>query len=143
MRKSGTTVILVTHAAHRLPFADSIIALNQNGEIAEQGSFDYLMQHGTYVASIAAKHKREDNDNLPDEPLETTVSFRNPAESEEIARAEDETSRRVGDWSTYLYYIRACGWTGTFCFLAGMVCFGLFMKLPGVYSKSQTANGSC
>jgi ATP-binding cassette, subfamily C (CFTR/MRP), member 1 len=132
LRKSGTTVILVTHAAHRLSFADNILVLGAGGQIAEQGTFGYLMQHGTYVPGLAAKHKTEYEDQAVDKPLAVVDSYRNPAEDDEIARAAEDVNRQVGDWSTYLYYIRSCGLGNTICFLGGVVGFGVFMKMPGM-----------
>ena len=43
LRRLGTTVTLVTHAAHRLSYADQIIALSVQGTVSEQGTFEQLL----------------------------------------------------------------------------------------------------
>ena len=55
-----TTVLLVTHAVHRLPYSNHVIALDIMGRIAEQGSFDVLKDSGGYVQGLASKLKGED-----------------------------------------------------------------------------------
>jgi ATP-binding cassette, subfamily C (CFTR/MRP), member 1 len=39
IRELGTTVVFVTHAVPRLPYADYILAMNSNGTTAEQGTY--------------------------------------------------------------------------------------------------------
>ena len=56
------TVLLVTHAAHRLSYADHIIALAADGTISEQGTFPKLMSRRGYVSNLAARHKTENED---------------------------------------------------------------------------------
>ena len=54
LRRLGTTVILVTHAAHRLSYSDHIIALSVRGTVLEQGKFEQLVVNDGYVAGLAA-----------------------------------------------------------------------------------------
>ena len=43
LRRLGATIILVTHAAHRLSYADHIISLSAQGSVSEQGKFQHLV----------------------------------------------------------------------------------------------------
>jgi ATP-binding cassette subfamily C (CFTR/MRP) protein 1 len=56
LHRLGTTVILVTHAAHRLSYADHIIALSAHGTILEQGKLVDLLADNGYVAGLAARN---------------------------------------------------------------------------------------
>ena len=52
LRRQSTTVILASSSTKRLPFADHIIVLGENGEIAEQGSFKELTASGGFVSEL-------------------------------------------------------------------------------------------
>lgn len=137
------TVILVTHAAHRLGFADNIIVLNFEGQISEQGTYNHLKKHGIYVPSLVTTHKSEHQRFEIEEPMTSLDTYRSHAAAdEEVVKAAEDASRKVGDWSTYLYYIQACGWMNTCGFLLGMVIFGVFKLLPGksTFSKVNLNN---
>jgi ATP-binding cassette subfamily C (CFTR/MRP) protein 1 len=62
-----TTVLLVTHAVHRLPYSHHVIALDAMGRIAEQGPFEVLKRSGGYVQGLAAKLKGEDDSSSEDD----------------------------------------------------------------------------
>ena len=138
IRKEKMTTILVTHATHRLPYADQIIVLNENGRVAEQGSFEHLMHHGSYVPTVVGRHHQD----LEAEKTEDTVvpmdTYRSHLEEVEIERAAAEMTRQVGDLSTYKYYFAACGWINTLVFFATVAGFGIFLKLPGEKTKSYS-----
>ncbi|MCJ1383039.1 hypothetical protein MMC17_006152 [Xylographa soralifera] len=63
----GASVLLATHAVHRLSYADHIIAMNESGWIAEQGSLQQLRVAGRYLQSLATKHKEEDRTKVDNE----------------------------------------------------------------------------
>lgn len=131
LKKNEVTVILVTHAAHRLSYADNIIILNEDGRVSEQGTYQHLVQHGTYIRSLLIQQKIQSEIADAEETSTKVGSFRTPAQTDEIARAAADINRPVGDWQTYLFYARSCGWINTICFTIGMIGFGVFMRMPG------------
>lgn len=52
LRCRQATVVLSTHSVSYLPFADHIIALNENGSISEQGTFQELVVNRGYVHGL-------------------------------------------------------------------------------------------
>jgi ABC-type multidrug transport system ATPase subunit len=129
-RKMGTTVLLVTHAVHRLPYSNHIIALDRSGHVSEQGTFDELKNSGGYVQSLAAKHKEEDESNVK---AEVTVQTSNKpllvAEDEDTELEVAELNRRTGDFSVYKYYFAAMGWKQNTVFALCIILWGVGTKL--------------
>lgn len=123
LRTRGITVILVTHAAHRLSYADHIIALTPKGSIAEQGQLQHLLSKNGYVAGLAARHTEE-----RDEPTKEDPSPSKAVANDELARREAaaDLKRPTGDWAVYKYYFRSTGWCNIAIWSA-MVCLYAFL----------------
>ncbi|KAF7558681.1 hypothetical protein G7046_g5481 [Stylonectria norvegica] len=104
LRKNGTTVILATHAVHRLPDADHIIALAQDGRIIEQGSFQELRSYGGYVESLDisshVKGEADDETSLESDSTGPETAF--------VAGTNDKGDEEVAsDASVFKYYFQA------------------------------------
>lgn len=126
LRKLGVTVILVTHAAHRLSYADHIIALDNKGAISEQGTFDELMKSDGYVSHLSARHKTENGGGAIEQPpLPTDPKSLVPETSAEVIDPP------VSDMTVYKYYFEACGWVNTGLFFALLATHAFFLKFPG------------
>lgn len=128
LRRVGATVILVTHAAHRLSYADHIIALSAQGTVSEQGKFEELVANDGYVANLAARHMIE-AENVPGEdvvPLNTKAG-------DDTARqnAAADLERPIGNWEIYKYYFSSAGWRNVGVWTILMVCYCLLLKFPG------------
>jgi ATP-binding cassette subfamily C (CFTR/MRP) protein 1 len=127
------TVLLVTHAVHRLPYSNHVIALDAMGRIAEQGSFNKLKDSGGYVQGLATKLKGEDDssseedaaDGLP--PIKLVPTF--PADHEEFNAKTEELNRQTGDFQVYKYYFASIGWKDTTIFVFFVVLYGTAGKL--------------
>lgn len=131
LRKTRTTVILATHAVHRLPFADHVIALSADGQIAEQGTFQHLMAHGKYVPTLSSKRRLEEEHAATEEQPPVLEALSNPAEGRVLERAVEDANRSSGDWAIWRYYFRTTGLGNVAGYLASMLSFGIFMKMPG------------
>jgi ATP-binding cassette subfamily C (CFTR/MRP) protein 1 len=127
LRKLGVTVVLVTHAAHRLSYADHIVSLEKGGSISEQGTFDELMKSGGYVSLLTARHKSENGGGASEESTESTDP---KAINPEISA--ESLDPPVGDLAVYNYYFDACGWTNMGIFFVLMASFAFFILFPGV-----------
>lgn len=126
LRQLGTTVILVTHAAHRLSYSDHIIALSRKGTVSEQGRFEDLLLSNGYVAGLAARHTAEGED-TPKEHVPPK------------AKLDDDTARRnaaadlhrpIGNWATYKYYFTSLGWRDVGVWMVLMLCFSMLLQFP-------------
>lgn len=131
LRRSETTVILVTHAVHRLPYADHIIALDAHGRIAEQGSFERLRASNGYIASIATKHRYEGS--RSNDETEVHLSSTEPQiriiELEGAKTLDADIIRPNGEFSTYKYYFGSIGWSRSLLSALILALSGISVKL--------------
>ncbi|OCL12604.1 P-loop containing nucleoside triphosphate hydrolase protein [Glonium stellatum] len=130
LRGSDTTVILVTNAVHRLSQADYIIALDQDGTITEQGTFDELYHLDGYVNSLSLTGRsiyRQDNERALKGFKASLVSLKAPNS------IEDETA--AGDLTIYQYYIQTFGWKRWMIFTFFCSLYGFGTAFPNVWIK--------
>ncbi|THV45348.1 hypothetical protein BGAL_0499g00020 [Botrytis galanthina] len=133
-QEMGTTVILVTHAVHRLAYSDYIIALDQSSQIIEQGTFDYLKTSGGYVENLETRHRSEDHDSEEVDTKETTQK-QSPfatVENDDLMNEVADLDRQTGGASVYQYYFASIGWVPTGIFFILILIFGAASKLPEI-----------
>lgn len=130
-RRLGTTVILATHAVHRLSYADRIVALDSAGRVAEQGSIADLSLSDGYVGKLAAKSKREGTPtaSVDSEDIEPASKPNRPVELPNPKTEVNDLSRPVGELSTYKYYFASIGWSRCFLSLSFLLGAGVSIKL--------------
>ena len=142
-RKMGTTVLMVTHAVHRLGYADHIIALSKGGSIAEQGTLSQLEAAGGYVAMLETKQLGEsdqEKDSYAEHDANTDTALPElGAEATDIGAAEEDLNRRSGDLSLYAYYFGSVHWSSTVLWSSLFVLFGVASKLTGLLVNFWTA----
>lgn len=120
LKHLNATVVLGTHAIHRAPYADHIIALDSSGQISEQGNFEELIQAGGYVQSLAVNHKFDngtvalDLEDLSAEPRDEITAT--------ASASNDDSVPLNGELSTYKYYFASIGWSRS------CLSFGLAMS---------------
>ncbi|KAK7403629.1 hypothetical protein QQX98_010594 [Neonectria punicea] len=105
LMKNGTTVILATHAVHRLPESDHIIAIDQHGRLIEQGPFFKLRSSGGYIESLDISRHSEDDEE--DESPSRSDTEGESKSSEPKAKESDEVQDAPSDTSVFLYYFKA------------------------------------
>ena len=126
--------MLTVFAAKRLPYADHVISLGDDGKVAEQGTFKQLDAAGGYVSNF----------NLPPPdwayiPLHESFidrqaladSVRPGADISKLTDLEqDDASRRMGDLSIYLYYVQSIGWIPTMIFVIAITIYIFCVSFP-------------
>ncbi|KAH6677549.1 P-loop containing nucleoside triphosphate hydrolase protein [Halenospora varia] len=127
-REAGTTVIMTTNNINRLPYADNIIVLGEDGKLAQQGTFSELNSSKGYVQSLDVQDQDTTSNKtvkgaIPQEPLA------NPAN--EIPR--DEGDRRTGDTTIYVYYFKVMGFTRSSVFVLGLSIYVVFVTYPHIW----------
>ncbi|KAL2062648.1 hypothetical protein VTL71DRAFT_5720 [Oculimacula yallundae] len=135
LRQLGTTVILVTHAVHRLSYSDHIISLNSSGSISEQGTFQQVMSSDGYVANLAARHTTESEDGIAESPAPPKA----PTDDTARQNATADLNRPVGNWSVYKYYFASAGWRNVWVLAGLTVCNAAFERFPDVWVKFWTS----
>ena len=133
-RKLYNTVLLVTHAVHRLAYADHIIAMKHDGSIAEQGTLEQLEAAGGYVAQLRARSRvgnSEDETQLHRQQQNTTAGIPPGREDDmdELGVAEEDSARQHGDLSLYSYYFGSVHWASTVLWVTCFVLYGVSTKL--------------
>ncbi|KIW17984.1 hypothetical protein PV08_02270 [Exophiala spinifera] len=136
LRQLGTTILLATHAAHRLSYADYIIVLSAQGTISEEGTFSELMSSEGYISILAARHKPE----VESVTLENKILSRNskPA-NENRGDYSQEMVPTLGDIQVYKYYFGAIGWLNTAAFVCLIMSFAFFSRFPDAWMKFWTS----
>ena len=129
LRKLGTTLILVTHAVKRLPYADHIISLDATGRITEQGNLGQLRRSGGYVEGLTTKHKYESESNSNGDSADVSSTQPGKSVTQKTATTEENLKRQTGEWSTYKYYFASIGWSRSFLSLFYLVLSGVTVKL--------------
>lgn len=139
LRRRKATVVLSTHSVRYLPFADHIIALNENGTISEQGTFQELVVNRGYVYSLNVEH-RTDQHSIDEESLPTGVTKHAGSLKSAAAigpgdanKSEDEHSRMFGDVQVYKHYFARIGILSQLAFLVSAVAWGFFYSFPTVW----------
>jgi ATP-binding cassette subfamily C (CFTR/MRP) protein 1 len=147
IRRRNTTAVLCTHAVRHLPSADHIIALSQDGRIAEQGTFDDLAFLGGYVQSLEVVKKSSDNT-----PLDSSSVLSATKEEEESSAAgartpppamwsaTDEHSRKTRDWTVYKHYAESMKPITLLSFLLVGVALGFFFNFPQIWLNYWSAD---
>lgn len=146
LRKLETTVLLVTNAVHRLPYADHIISLDATGRITEQGSLHELRGAGGYVKGLETGHKYEsDSDVIGISAKEIPVESPNSGAEQKKKAEQDELNRPIGEWSTYKYYFASIGWRRALLSLFLVSFSGVAVKLTelvvSLWTKAYATSG--
>ncbi|KAJ5182197.1 hypothetical protein N7449_012344 [Penicillium cf. viridicatum] len=146
LRQLETTVLLVTNAVHRLPYADHIIALDATGRITEQGSLHELRGAGGYVEGLETRHKYESySAEAGVSAKEISVESPSSAAEQKKKAEQDELNRPIGEWSTYKYYFASIGWPRAFLSLFLVGFSGVAVKLTelvvSLWTKAYATSG--
>lgn len=132
LRRLRTTAILVTHAAHRLSYADHVIALSPTGTISEQGKFGDLVTSNGYVGRLAARHIIETDAEPKDGPASPKTMDDNTAR----INAAADLHRPIGNWAVYNYYFTSVGRRNVVVWMCLMISYSLLLNFPGKVIQS-------
>ncbi|KAF6816591.1 ABC transporter [Colletotrichum plurivorum] len=143
LKARGTTAVLCTHATRHLSSSDYVIALADNGTIAEHGTFDDLarirpsiiQKFGAQPRPKGAKASAESaHAEAPDAASDAPAS-----RASSTASLRDDTSpdptRIMGDRAVFGYYFRSIGTFWMLAFSAFGVSCGFFNNFPAVWLK--------
>ncbi|KAI9172997.1 hypothetical protein H9P43_007128 [Blastocladiella emersonii ATCC 22665] len=150
----GKSVIFVTHGVHHLSQCDEVVLL-KDGEIAENGTFDQLMDLGGAVAKLVAEYLTKDaagdveRDGGADEPVTLAREDSVISTKDDASRADDSkpadvatpaaAAQQVDDdsltgtvtWAVYRSYLAACGKRGLILFVP---CFVIGIGIMALHS---------
>ncbi|KAL7910446.1 P-loop containing nucleoside triphosphate hydrolase protein [Trichoderma velutinum] len=149
IRRRNATAILSTHSVRHLPSADHIIALSQEGLIAEQGTFVDLDALGGYVNSLKVRTANKSTDDVTLDSSNSTPSDEDeenltPAKTRKppppMWVAADERSRQTGDMTVYKHYFMSMKLTTLVLFLLACIALAFFYNFPQVWLDFWSAD---
>lgn len=144
LRRLKATVIMVTHAVHRLPYSDLVVSLDADGRISEQGDYMSLINSRGYVHSLDVRFKQEREEDSGEPAQHAVEPVRNekppsiPAAAT-VAQEEESTQnlkRRAGDLRTYKDWFRSCGYISSALSLGWAFLWVFATQTPGVLVKA-------
>ncbi|EAA65334.1 hypothetical protein AN0015.2 [Aspergillus nidulans FGSC A4] len=135
LREAGTTVVLASSSVKRVPYADHIVVLDEEGRLTESGSFGDLAEQSGYVSSFSLPAPNWDSTGETEcfpkpKPSRTAVL---PVKKADWS--EENVHKHTGSLATYLFYIRAVGWIPTIIFLAAIAAFVFCISFPSIWLK--------
>ncbi|KAJ5885116.1 hypothetical protein N7495_009626 [Penicillium taxi] len=134
IKRSGQTVVMATNSVHHLPFADHIIAFNENGRVIENASYQHLMNANSHISTTSESSR----------PLNTTRASDFVLDDETLQglnideEQTDDLSRRTGDLTVYFFYFQTIGWPLLIIFLLCCVLFILSLSFPQIWLQWWT-----
>ena len=127
----GTTVLLVTHAVHRLTYANHIIVLGANGSLIEQGTLNDLRATGGYISLLETRYRADSNKSdikYQDTPV-NEPDAKHDYGADERGVLESDMVRQGGDLSLYGYYLGSVHWASTVLWMSCFILYGVASKL--------------
>ncbi|EQB44229.1 ABC transporter [Colletotrichum gloeosporioides Cg-14] len=131
LRNNDATVILVSSDSRRLPFADDVVFLNEDGQIK-------AAETSSQLSSLA---QPETVLNMPKDAAVDASGLGNEKPPEAVINALEEqadATRQLGDWAMYSFYAKAAGWFSLSMFAGFMVVFAFFDSFPDIWLKWWT-----
>ena len=138
-RRQNATVILASSSTKRLPFADQIVVLSDEGEIAEQGNYKELVASGGFVSSLDLPPAEWGYDSSTVTPMDQLVStaaksYLATLPPKEIGPSTDfEANKRTGDLSIYAYYASSVGWLAVVTFVVSISAYVFCISFPQIW----------
>jgi ATP-binding cassette, subfamily C (CFTR/MRP), member 1 len=141
LRRMNTTVILVTHAVRRLPYADLIVSMNSEGRISETGNYIALANSDGYVHALDVNvHQQQEEWNI-DEAPEPKMQSKSTATDEVDLQETEDILRRNGEWTTWKDWFSSCGhFSSLMAFLSSLVWI-IFTNTPGILVRFFATDG--
>ncbi|KAL2881878.1 hypothetical protein SGCOL_002614 [Colletotrichum sp. CLE4] len=131
LRHTDTTVILASSDSRRVPFAEDVILLNNEGRIAENEASIKVDR----LRNSPSKYARtSDNDSAALLPM-ATANDKPPATVLGLLEDQADSARQLGDWRMYSFYARAAGWFSLSTFAGAMIVFAFCDSFPDIWLK--------
>lgn len=120
----NTPSIAYYSLAHHLSYADSIIVLNSDGKVVEQGSYNELVNTSSHVSAFSCET------GVSDPVQEPIIVDDNILQELQLDEDVQDAIRQTGDLTVYKYYFQTVGLVLTVAFLSCSAAFVFFMNFP-------------
>lgn len=129
LRTEGVTVLLATHAVHRLSYADYVYALDEHGTVMEEGSARTLLTQGSRLSRLTQQKSEAE----PTQEQGVPPTIKEIAEQLQTVPDSGLSGRHIGDLRVQAHYFAACGWINITVFGALIVGFAVFERFGGMF----------
>ncbi|WYZ37828.1 hypothetical protein EsH8_II_001334 [Colletotrichum jinshuiense] len=131
LRNTDTTVILASSDSRRIPQADDVVFLDEDGRIKVGEANERRIS----ASSIPRQTGRSAEDKKTG-PLQTTTNEgRAPVTVLGALEDQVDSARQLGDWGMYSFYARAAGWFSLAAFAGAMIVFAFCDSFPDIWLK--------
>jgi len=139
---------LTPSAVQHLPLADHIIVLDENGSVAEQGSWEDLRARAGYISTVVLKEppsgerskKLQNGTDAADQDENEDAKDEESPSSPETERMLD-MARKTGDITLYSYYFRAVGPGRLFLLTFSLLVYSALAGLIPVWLRRLAESG--
>ncbi|KAG6153317.1 hypothetical protein E4U37_003042 [Claviceps purpurea] len=131
-----STVVLATNTAGHLRFADHIIVLNQDGVVAEQGTFDKVSKSGGYLQHLANLPSATGTISRHEAPELSGDVYRELGLEKEVE--EQVSGRQTSDLQIYSYYIRVAGKLNFCVYVLICAAYTFGLNFPSIWLQWWT-----
>ncbi|PNP46855.1 hypothetical protein TGAMA5MH_01807 [Trichoderma gamsii] len=142
LRKANMTIVLASSDYRRVPYADQIILLNEQGQLQYAGSVDDLKENADFKwllgdsAAKANKRSKEDITKNKRKSEPSTNSAPDVVAAAELTGAlQTDAARQMGDSAVYKFYLESAGWPTIIAFTIGIIVFAFCDSFPSVWLK--------
>ncbi|KAK1634372.1 ABC transporter [Colletotrichum phormii] len=132
LRHTDTTVILASSDSRRVPFADDVVLLNDEGRIIDN---EASMKVDRLPNSPSKHAGTSDSVRAALPPMTTTTNDKPPATVLGLLEDQADSARQLGDWGMYAFYARAAGWFSLSTFAGAMIVFAFCDSFPDIWLK--------
>ncbi|KAK2734190.1 hypothetical protein FQN57_001844 [Myotisia sp. PD_48] len=128
LKKIGATIVLITHSARHLPFADKLVIL-KDGLVDRIGSYSEIMHSSTIPFDSMLSR-------LPHSPGDVAEFSVGPSNRKQESTAimleeeADNATRRIGDTEVYKYYSMLIGWKYSALFILANIGYAFSITFP-------------
>ncbi|KAK0370729.1 ABC transporter [Colletotrichum limetticola] len=131
LRHTDTTVILASSDSRRVPFADDVILLDDEGRIKDNEAVTKVDRQ----PSSSSKHAGTSDSESVKVPPITITNDKPPATVLGLLEDQADSARQLGDWGMYGFYARAAGWFSLSTFAGAMIVFAFCDSFPDIWLK--------
>lgn len=138
----GSIRLLTPFVDRRVPYADQIILLNEQGQLQYAGSVDDLKENPDYkwllgdsVAKANIRSKEGIAKNKRKSEPSTNSAPDAVAAAELTGALQTDAARQMGDSAVYKFYLESAGWPTIIAFTIGIIVFAFCDSFP---SRSQS-----
>ncbi|KAL7924395.1 multidrug resistance-like protein [Trichoderma austrokoningii] len=144
-RKANMTIVLASSDYRRVPYADQIILLSEQGQLRYAGSVDDLKENPDFnwlLGDSTTQTSKRSKDGITKSKRKPEPST-NPAQ-DAVAAAEltgalqTDAARQMGDSAVYKFYLESAGWPTLIAFVVAIIVFAFCDSFPSVWLKWWT-----